>query len=73
VRLQVGGGDSPAAFLFPARFRVGAAIPFSALRRDPQALASVFRGGRIMALTIEAIYENGVLKPAQQFLPETDS
>src|SRR6516165_2324287 len=42
-----------------------AAIPFSAFRQYTQAKSGVFLGGRIMAITIEAIYENGVLKPVQ--------
>jgi predicted DNA-binding antitoxin AbrB/MazE fold protein len=28
-------------------------------------MPSVFLGGRIMAITVEAVYENGVLRPAQ--------
>jgi hypothetical protein len=55
----LGGGGSPAAVLASFLFAAAAAAVYYA------GIPSASLGALVMTLTIEAIYENGVLKPAQ--------
>jgi len=69
VRVLLGGGDAPAAFL-PLLCLSSVIPPFSSGTMSPCPLVFC-QGASLMPLTIEAIYENGVLKPNQPLpLPE---
>jgi predicted DNA-binding antitoxin AbrB/MazE fold protein len=66
VRLLLGGEDSPAAF-FPISgpLAAGSAARAGAVGYNGLTGTTLLEGGPAVPITVEATYENGVLKPAE--------
>jgi predicted DNA-binding antitoxin AbrB/MazE fold protein len=67
VSVLLRGEDSPAAFLHSCRSQAAAAVSVKRRRwyTTFNNRSAFLPGAEAMAITVEAIYENGVLKPAE--------